>query len=835
MNRKFTLITILFTLLTIVKCSPDEDNPQPSPPSSGDFTTTDVTLQLPDDAGVDLSSCHLQSYLQPFDVSNDGKSKAVLTEDGRTLAILFDDSDNPVMMGFIREGHTGISVRSTLEAAYYFSLGTVFLPEEIKTSYFEKSEGLIEERGLEEQAGNLLAASPSTWLTSESFANLITEDLDKIRSEREELDLSSKLLINDGGFKSGLQLEEADFQNVNVANTYRRRAHAFLYKAKSTDLSGMTTTLINDVGEENAGSLKDVNVSPTQAIRETLGVIQDYAGGTGIAFFRTNSDPLSVPLSENEKEAIYKIRVVGPSPFPAKLTDFEDNIHSQLEYETLGYDFLLPVVLDVVGGSEVLKDIDEKKFKAVVSFVQLAATSISAVNQPLNQGDYGTAFKELIFAMLNNQLSGKVEDMVKGVVDGIISQATKSGITVKNAEQIKKNSAFFLKALGKIDLFLKITDYARITSGILNSNMVEEWEVKSTRSKVTLTPRDITTSPYLRNYIKATIQDNELSQGQFFEFKWSTTGKYGVLQDDQGHNGLSFSNTGTDNNREVYYVSNVNDDQLPEDAIDKIGVEVFVKETGKDPISIGNDTVSIKINSYKYQIKPTNITVQGGTDVVLKLLRGDGTEDLSNNPALDFKVVWTTPGTYGLFYGSSDNMYAYNSNSMSYSALDKEVESATESIHAQIFGKPKDDLNAAYELYYEVDGYLNIVNDDLKKIFYVDMSTGHWMTEGGGYTNYGASSQFEFEPVENAVSYTARIIEFNPDVIPAITGSSYAWTVGSSNEPLNEAGNYVIGNLAGVAGSTPTWLYDPADYQHAIDLVSARKGKMQVVATLKPE
>ncbi len=124
------------------------------------------------------------------------------------------------------------------------------------------------------------------------------------------------------------------------------------------------------------------------------------------------------------------------------------------------------------------------------------------------------------------------------------------------------------------------------------------------------------------------------------------------------------------------------------------------------------------------------------------------------------------------------------------------------------------------------------MNDDRKKIVNVPISVISWgPTYDAIYTHCGAGTIFYIDPVENAESYVARIIEFSPEVIPRVTGRSESWTAASRT--FNAEGKYEFGYVISSAGSSPTWI-GPPDCAAFIGYASARKGMAQVIVTLKP-
>ena len=792
---------------------------------------TNVTVVFPENSELNPSDYKLFSSAEFTDVSESGETTATHYNGGRSIAFLMNSQNDPILMGFITDTKKEVSVESTIEVAQYFALGTVFLPEEIRSMYVEEAEQLPGTKEFVAKVESMFS-SDVNFLTSEVFAQELQKRIDELTA-RKQADLQNKsILISTGDFKSGMQIEEVDFQNVLIANTYRRRAHGFLYKTAFEDKDGNKTVLVSDVVEKNAAAKFDVAVPPTQAIRELKGAMQDAAGGTGIKFFRNSSDPIKLELGEDQSKCIYQLRVIGPSAFAGKLTDVEEEKLRTLEIETLALDLALPILMDVIGSAELIDKIDDKKFKAFVSTVELFAKSFPAVLEPMKKGDYGKALHELLFTMGNNYNSDRVKDIFNELIEAVWAYTVETGSDVKPAVAVEKNISFLLKTIKIADYTLKIVDYSRIFSAMANSNMVEQWEVVVKDTKVTLVPHEAIVFPYITKYIEAFVKDTELSPGQIFQFKWSTTGKYGVLQDDVGHEGTSFSNSSTESKREISYLSKERDSDLPEDATDMVFVEAFIKDIGKEPVLVGKDTTTLRIRPYKYEIYPKNIKISGGTDLSLYIQRADGSEDITNNPFKDYKIVWSTSGEYGLLEGHSTNLTKINDVRAVYSAIDRNVKTATEIVQARIYVKSKDEGPEAFELYYELQTTIKIENDENKITFYRPFNVRTEVFDPNQCTGATITAALiSFAPVEDAESYSVTIFKKDGSAPVGPVDWKAEESVPSGYRFLTPSGLYE-GQLH-VQVAAGTYCANAETQGKVEEALSNLKGYGQIVVTLK--
>jgi hypothetical protein len=710
-NLKFILLLALFAIN--LGCSIDDDSPKEQEQQSKNFQFTTIKVVLPEGANLDVTKTKVLAYSEKFDISSSGNSKIYFNKNNRSLAVLLDENDQPVLMGFITDTQKEISIKSTVEASYYFGLGAIFQPEETRERFFENSNNL---KGISEfiEESKALFNSDVQFMTSQNYSKALKLRLEAFTADRDTLDIGSKTIeVDKNDIKSGLQIEEVDFETMLVVNSYRRRAHGFIYKTATTDLSGTQTILVNDIVDENPPFKSSFSISSAKAIRGFTGVLQDWASGADFAVTKSKNQQLE--LNDNEKQATYKVRVIGPSFTLGNITNAEETQLRRLEWETLGYDLVLPLMLDAIGHTKTLKGFNETKFKPFLDVLINFASSIESVHVPLRKGDYSKALKELLFAMGNNQNSSNVEDMVKALIDGILEVAEGAGSTlnVQQSQDVIKNVKFLFKTLEITDVFLKLIDYNRIVFNIESSNMLEEWKVKAKRTDVTLTPKFPTAIPFNETPINAIVKDTEIVSGQIFQYEWKTSGKYGILKGDGGREGASINIGSTESRNLVNYYSTSNELDLPKDATDTIIVDVYVKE-GVNKTKIGSDTITVNIRSYKFVIKPDGATIKGDTDLALYIQKPDGSNQISSNQELDFKIVWTTTAKHGVLNGSSNNLTNYNDNRIIYSCFDTTAINSQEIITVRVYGKLKSATE--YSLYDEINVSVNIDNSVCENI-----------------------------------------------------------------------------------------------------------------------
>src|SRR5690606_30843215 len=97
--------------------------------------------------------------------------------------------------------------------------------------------------------------------------------------------------------------------------------------------------------------------------------------------------PVHLPLADNEKEATYKIRILGPGkPVSASLTNAEQAKLEELYYEYLAYDILAPLMLEAMGYKSLISKINEDALKPFSEKVKIIAKTDETVMAQLRKG-----------------------------------------------------------------------------------------------------------------------------------------------------------------------------------------------------------------------------------------------------------------------------------------------------------------------------------------------------------------------------------------------------------------------------------------------------------------
>lgn len=841
MKKLTASVSIFMLLLALSACSDNnatgpDPNPDPNPPpAEGDYKTLDITVTLPEGSAVDLSQTTVMSLSVESEVDANGQAKMAYNEGTTQLGYLFDADDNLLMAGFVNTDQPVINIETTTEVLFYIGFGTIMQPPEIKEKFIAEVRTIPGFDAFAGQIAQLFVTNPRMFQEG-VYALPLQAKVEELQ-QTNTLDLPTNQLQVDGAdIRSGLQLADVDFEHFTITNTYRRRAHAFIYKTAFKDENGKETLLKEEIGRSDKAD-KESKISPTGAIREFLGVFADWAAGKGADFAATTTDPILLPLKENESESTYKVRVVGAALISPKefdgMTSAEADKYNQILIETFTIDFFLPLFLDLKGHKGLLKkaNLSEQAVEDLVKIVEPALASTPAAYDKLKEGKFKEAISDYLNAFRVNAAGSGLKDLLVNVFEFFAKRAAPDQY-IQKGNIIEKGLKKGAKVIEAFDYGLKAIDYGRLSIHILSSRAFEEWTVKAKSSDVILIPKEQVAIPFDPKELEVKTQ-TQLSDGEAFQYEWSTTGRYGTLSDERGHEGTAF----TSSLKKVTYKSELQSDQLGDgENIEEIYVTVSIKQ-GSRIIKVNTDTARINVQPFKYEIQPEGITMKGGTTVKLNLIRVDGFNPFENTSAYDHKVVWTTSGRYGKLQGGHNTVTTYNTDNISYEALDKDVRDATENFTARIYFKPKDETK--YQLLDEAKGSLKIDNDPKKKIFFRKFNIRTEIFDPSQCTGATITAALvSFAPVEDAESYAVTIF-LNADSAP-VNGSTrdigpVTWQAGqpvpSNYRFLTPSGLY-DGQLH-VQVAAGTYCAD-AEYQAKVEAALANlKGYGQIVVTLK--
>jgi hypothetical protein len=837
--KLFLMLLLASSLLSTCKEDGDEFKKEPDPiedpkdtTATKTYNTAKIQVKLPDAVNHNINNATLVSLGSESKLDVNLNATIPFNPGIIELAYLVDSEDELLMAGFLTNERKEITVATTAEVMLYFGMFSSLNTITYKRYFVENIASTQAFKDLNTEFEALFKSNKKVF-----FEGGYTSALNKAilaLSERDTVDLSLKRADIRGIKSSGLDLNDIGEKSFTVTNYYPRRTHGFIYKKSYKDQTG-NETVINSMVDGNDISDKELKIPYIRLADEREDNLQNQVFNfnlcsQGAQYLAKTSDELNLELADGRLSETYEVAIIGPgSGIPAErpLTNKENEKLEQLSIETFVMDYFVPIILDIGGNKDIYSSATLQQADAIIPVVEPILRAHSPSIKAVIENNFATAIDEFLpFLYGDIRLSNDLRNIMTQLY-GIISKGSSPNTFIQNNELIQQGESRYLKLTSAIVRSMKESvGIACVNSRLESSSKLTKWDITIYDGLVKLKPEKMVTVPfgepkdiYARTFI-------DLATGESLEYEWSTTSQFGgILNDYNGQDATQF----TSKSEKVAFFSNASNLNLGDgDNIEKVTVKVYVvKGTSRD--QLGTATMEVNVKKKKFEIKPNGITIDGKTRLKLYLSHGDGTTAIPNNET-DYKIEWSTSGTYGLFNGLTTSQTVENENSITYVAEDTEVESGTETFQVQIYSRPKNS-DEPYTLADQAKASIKIENDENKKIFFVSLTPVSWKTEGKVYTNCGAYAVFLINPVENAVRYEAKIIEFS-GMKQSPVGTTKSW---SPSKKLNEDGQYEFSKISAGASSAPHHIFDHSNCAKLFSNASSLSGVAQVTVTLKSE
>ncbi len=736
--RKSFLFVFFVSLLTITSCKKNKDD-QPQP-----IGTLGIQIVIPSGASIDLSKTSVYSLSQKFGVGSDGKATIAYNAGTYEVVFLFNENHKPVMAGIISDDNKEISVATTAQALLYYGLGIMYSRSDLeRIAYIKKIPAYPQFAVFKAQLEQLFIANPNV-LTTDAYKEPFVKAVTDIHN-KPVLDLIGRQIkVQDAeSYKSGMKVkpQAGSDENIEILNTYARRAHAYMYKVAYRDNTNSPHTLISQMLDITTSDY-DMPVKGTAGLSETSG-------------------PQALPLQSNEKESTWKVRIIGPGEIQSgiTMTDAEKIKYEDLCVDFFAADLLMPLLLNVTHHSNQMYKVLPNNIQVVRDYIDEVKIALRPSTIDLvKDGEFAEALKDFSdYALWSSNTRAKI---YKNLISGIqaASGNAQEFQTMSNIEENQEIQTEYSNFLADGLLSSVIEAYANpgnagsvlkkanpiderftIVSGCKN---LEEWTVLSKDNDVSITPKNSTVNTFT-NHTLTVSATGDLSTGESIKYVWSTSGQFGYFKP-----GNVTTTNPTNSTSIIYYAEDAPD----ESNIETIYVRAYI-DGPNGTRDIGTDTAYVNVKSLSIVMKPNGATLRpsfGTSTVTLRLLQGDGTDPIVSNNVLSYKVVWSIPGTYGHLEGNT-TVYETTTNSVLYTATDEDVLSGTESITAEVYVKSTSYPN--WVLLQEVKGTVKINNDPNLLDYYAPLTTYHHDRNDWHYTNCGVA----INPVDDAVSYSVTI------------------------------------------------------------------------------
>lgn len=786
--KKHIFFSILALLLIAAGCKKDRKN-DPAP-NEAEMVRMDVTVTLPEGSSVDLSQTKLFTLAGSTDVGADGKANIPFLKGTGQLVFLFDAADNLLLASYITEDSKEISVKATAQALLFNGLQYNFLPDSVKLDFLKKSAASQKLNNYYAEIEQAFKSDP-LMLEKKTYENTLRETIINLKKKDPVSIYGKQINIVDDDIRSKLQINEVDVENVEILNHAYRRAHAFVYKTAFRNEQGLETVIYNTIDYDDTAE-KDMNVKKVRYVTNAFDMIDVSRG-----FKTVETGPINLPVASDEKEATYKIRILGPGkPVSAALTDAEKAKLDEIYYEYFAYDILAPLMLDALGYKSLISQINEDALKPFAEKVNIIAKTNPDIMTDLKNGVVHRTVQNFFDAVTASGQSNTL--LSTSLLDGMKAGLKNSNISFPSQQQLQDYEKQMNKGIELLKFATGIVSGEFILAPHDYYNEMEEFEIKSRDNNVKITPEKSAVATFVNHPLSVNAHV-ELSGNQTMVYRWTTTAKYGGLR-----NGTSGTPTATLETTvpNVNYYANAASGSLGENNYETVYVTAFIKD-GSTLTDVGTDTAIINVKKSTLLMKPDDAAINlkngGSKSLRLYILKSDGTRDILPNPVIEYKVVWTTAGSYGSLENNSTSVTKYDDNSVVYTAYDDDdLTKVTENITAHVSFRLKGETG--WTPRQDVTGKVTIENDEKKIIYYTSPTSLHSERNGRGCA---VGCAVIVPPVADAKSYSVDVTGLANKNYPTYSDS---WNAGDTNYVRGYAG-YVYTSESEAAGKYVVGIY----------------------------
>lgn len=570
--------------------------------------------------------------------------------DGEQLAAVYDSEGSLTMLGWLGEERSEISARTTAEVLLYFALGAYAMPDDVQPRILDALASAPEvdtfADALEAAIANDSGALGRENADLKAAAHQAIDDLGAGASDG-AAQLRRLMLIQPSDELSGIRVEHTSAVNsLRIVNSYRRRAFVIIeqqsYKRES---DGVT------VPEIAKHSASDFWLPPVNGVGDgVLDTVSDifmglYDAGT-MAYEPIITEPIEMPLHDGSSQTTYKVKILGPGISEGDAALLNDDEREQLYVAwaaSLGLDVVLPAVSNVVlpirnygGFTDIVTPPNKYDFyEDLVNAIKDTPGFIEA----MERGQTAAALSILWEQLTLEQTS--VRSATFYALGWVVTLLEEAGRIPEGslAEYVEGMSmaGHILNALTILDIGFGVGDLGVTLAHIGKSNQADIWTVD-------VIPPNVSLEPAYHEFcygwtwpLEATVPAATGSVGDTpaFAYHWSTTGTYGELYDDIGHEGAEFESS---QNTVSYRATST------EEGTDTVTVEVYQID-GSDRIPIGSASSEMHVIAEEGIKVAFNKSVVGPKVIVLDepVRPSNGSDPCYKWAAVGMAVTWTPP------------------------------------------------------------------------------------------------------------------------------------------------------------------------------------------------
>lgn len=548
----------------------------PTPSSSaaaGAGATIGGSVRLPAGTGLDPAKLTIDSPFGSSPVASDGSFRSAVNA-GPTFVLASEPGGKLVLCGFLREGATELSARSTAEVLLFYALGAFTVPGDSFAAAVQAVAVSPQAAALSTTLETRLAAVPTLLTDGDADAlaavlrardEILATSSAAARSARApanaaavdvangpavvaslavargpggatRVDLgAANVVVSDPGARSGVEvLANPDGNGIVARNDRRRDVELFAYQVASEDANGTRTEI--DPPVLAGGPLA---VPATRTLNVVFSTLDALSGSGASAWAPVFSQPLDLPLVDGSVRTSYVIVAIGPTADPSDVpalwtesrwfgeVDRWKAAASKLGWRGFIAEHLVSVLtLSIFGSIYQVPTARLQQFEAALRSNAEAVLAKYGVSDPLALRARAKVTAALIEEAGTNASYNRA----------LITEASEIvGQAVPNEQriaQIQGRFRFLSKAgliLAIVDAVFSVADIGAVAKDLASSSQAESWNVTAVEAAVRLTPSSGLVTPKSPSAEFKVVVNGD--PNGLFVYRWSTSGAFGKVSD----------------------------------------------------------------------------------------------------------------------------------------------------------------------------------------------------------------------------------------------------------------------------------------------------------------
>ncbi|MCX7598213.1 MAG: hypothetical protein N2512_05025 [Armatimonadetes bacterium] len=458
--------------------------------------------------------------------------------------------------------------------------------------------------------------------------------------------------ISPGGVVSGVELICAtDTNGVQFVNHYRRHCGWRAYRTGYYDVAE------GDVMLQQWAPMPAppfTGIAATHSPSGPIGTLIDLITGQ-VAYAPEPTPPFDLPINPDQaRKTYYRLLVVGPSGSAETLESLlagypisaeeKSRLKQMQEFcagVTLLQEIVLPFAFQVVPVDNIMKGLSSSEAQQASWDVYLTLVQlVPAVATEMRNRDFLGALNATLKALASSdQVRNKL--IAKLVEARIITIST--GMTLESfGEAWGKNAVLYVKIA---DALVTLFDINVVIGDVIKSQPLVPWSATAWRPVVMITPNPAEVAPGAS--VTLLSQGTSGIEGNLV-YAWETSGQYGRLEDDRGHQGTSFETSASS----VRYVCSAG---APDGATDTVKLSVFrTRLGGRDFIGSAQGTVRVRKPQAQFALTPSSKTIKKSQTQRFWVTLVSG----SLPPDAQVECDWTCTQTHGALFTGDESQQA---------------------------------------------------------------------------------------------------------------------------------------------------------------------------------